>query len=251
MQVQSNNNLAEYCRKSRDKSISPSISFDSAHNRTNLTEQEKKEKQFYNYVVYDMTKEIFLSFDDLIKNLNYHLSIGVKTNIKSVPEDKWQVILDKFFDDTLKKFNKNYDDGEYHCAKSLRIEHCPLLSEYIKIRNKKKNKIPIYNEIISVGNKQNENNIQNVFSKSPFLKYEENRKKLAENLKENLKLRMELALERRIAQHNTQNIDKIKEKFTFIDEQIKNKQDMSYIDKNIDIMSSKLKMMKRELSQLN
>jgi hypothetical protein len=238
----------EYCRKSRDKSISPSISFDSSHNRTNLTEPEKKEKQYYNYVVYDMVKEIFLSYDDLIRNINYNLSLGVKNSVKRIPEDKWQIILNKFFDEYFPIFNDCFDQGEYNCSKALRLEHCPMLSEYIKIKNKKKNRITIYTEIIKPNDN---NNALSAFNKSPFLKYEENRKKLADNLKENLKLRMELALERRIALHNAQNIDRIKEKFNFIDEQIKNKPDMSYIDKNIDIMSSKLKMMKREISQFN
>jgi hypothetical protein len=77
-----NKSVDDYCRKNRSRSISPSVSFDNSQNIP-LTEEEKAEKSFYSATVNDMLKEIFLSFDDIIRNINHFLVRHIKSNVKS------------------------------------------------------------------------------------------------------------------------------------------------------------------------
>jgi hypothetical protein len=234
-------NKVEYCRKSRDKSISPSISFDTSQN---LAEWEKKEKIFYNVLVADMTKEIFLSYDDLIRNINFFLACALKSKIKTISEAKWEVIYFEFFEANFKRFTDSFDNGENMSNLLLRCKVDEALVKYLQDKNKRKNRIPIFNEAAN-----DTGSIATLLSSK--VKFEENKKRLAKNLSENIRLRVELALERRIEQNNSQNFEKIKEKFNYIQDQIKNKPDMNYIDKNVDIMSNKLKIMRRELNSIN
>lgn len=71
-------NINDFCRKNRSRSISPSVSFDHA----DLNEEEKHEKNFYSAIISDMIKELFTSFDDLIKYINYNLLKKVKETLK-------------------------------------------------------------------------------------------------------------------------------------------------------------------------
>ena len=90
------NNIDDYCRKNRSRSISPSVSFDNPQN-TLLTEEEKIEKSFYTFTVNEMVKEIFTSFDDLLRNVNHylvkHIKNAVKGNITDIQWDEVRFIL--------------------------------------------------------------------------------------------------------------------------------------------------------------
>ena len=87
------NNIDDYCRKNRSRSISPSVSFDNAQN-VQLNEEEKFEKNFYTVTVNEMVKEIFASFDDLIKNTNYYLIKHIKTAVKGkITDDEWDEVI--------------------------------------------------------------------------------------------------------------------------------------------------------------
>jgi 3-mercaptopyruvate sulfurtransferase SseA len=89
------NNIDDYCRKNRSRSISPSVSFDHPQNLL-LTEEEKTEKSFYTVTVNEMIKEIFTSFDDLIRNVNHylvkHIKNAVKANISDIQWDEVRFI---------------------------------------------------------------------------------------------------------------------------------------------------------------
>lgn len=73
------NNIEFFCRPRRSYSISPSVSFD---NSPHLTEEERKEKNFYGATVKDMTNEIFLAFDDIIKHINHCLVTNLRSILK-------------------------------------------------------------------------------------------------------------------------------------------------------------------------
>lgn len=86
------NNIDDYCRKNRSRSISPSVSFDNAQN-TLLNEEEKIEKSFYTVKVNEMVKEIFASFDDLIRNVNHYLVKHVKNAVKgNITDNQWDEV---------------------------------------------------------------------------------------------------------------------------------------------------------------
>jgi hypothetical protein len=87
------NNIEEYCRKNRSRSISPSVSFD-ASQTSSLNETEKIEKQFYSSTVNEMAKEIFSSFDDLIRNVNHYLVKHIKNAVKKdIAETQWDEVI--------------------------------------------------------------------------------------------------------------------------------------------------------------
>ena len=73
-----NKNIDQFCRKSRSRSISPSISFDNKR----LTEQELQEAKIYSAPVNEMVKELYTSFDDLIKFINHSLLNKIKDSFK-------------------------------------------------------------------------------------------------------------------------------------------------------------------------
>lgn len=88
-----NNNIDDYCRKNRSRSISPSVSFDNPQNPL-LNEEEKTEKNFYSVTVNEMIKEIFASFDDLIRNINHYLVKHIKNAVKSnLSDNQWDEVI--------------------------------------------------------------------------------------------------------------------------------------------------------------
>jgi hypothetical protein len=236
--MNTNNNIVdEYCRKNREKSISPSI--DSSFH-SNLSEKERDEINFYSARVADMCREIFSSFDDLLRNINHHLMKAVKNFCHTkLEESKWDEIFSMFFSCVMKNFCHNFDEGENFCRKLLMFNHDKSVWEYIQERKKKNSLKPML---------QNELKSEELVL-SPIKNFEFTKNKFAQNLKEALMLKIELTLERKIYKYN-QSFEKVKEKYAFIDDQIKNKPDMTYIGKNIDLMSNKLKMIKREFNGL-
>jgi len=230
-------NIDDYCRKYREKSISPSISLDVSQNGV-LSESEKIEKNFYSVTIVEMIREIFTSFDDLIKNINHFLMRNIKSVVKKLSELEWETLFKEFFNNYFVSFTTSYDEGEFYSKELLKLKgEDSKLSSYLIKRKRIKNLIPILKD-----------DTKNAYS--PLKKLDENNIRYIKNLKENIMLKIEISLEKKIHQIQSQNCEKIKEKLDYIGEQINKKADTSFIAKNLDIMSTKLKMMKRELSNV-
>jgi hypothetical protein len=77
--------------------------------------------------------------------------------------------------------------------------------------------------------------------------FDDEKIKMLRLLKENTKLKIQIALEKKIAEKNKN----LKSNFESITEHMNNRHDFSYIDTNSQIIANKLKIMKRELKQIN
>ncbi len=77
--------------------------------------------------------------------------------------------------------------------------------------------------------------------------FEDEKVKMLRLLKENTKLKIQIALEKKIAEKNKN----LKSNFEIISEHMINTNDFSYIDTNSELIANKLKIMKRELKQIN
>lgn len=250
-----NKNMEDYIRKTREKSISPSISLDTSHNQ--LSREEKIEKQFYSATVTEMAKELFTSFDDLMRHVNFFLQKNLKTTLPKIPENYLDEMVYNFFDNHFKVFIKSFDSGEIKVINLLSIANMnPQLCAYLTKKTKRKSLVPMLgtnaNDVSKDGSEKDKKLETSPSVLSPLKKFENHKLKFAKNVRDNLSLKIQLAMERRIRQSIEQNgFDKVKDKFEFLEEQMKKKPDLSYIDKNLDIMSSKLKVMRREIRQLN
>jgi hypothetical protein len=97
---------------------------------------------------------------------------------------------------------------------------------------------------------ENLNDKDNVNLFSPLKNFEEEKSNFVKLIRENLHLKIEIALEKKISENFQKNYDKIDEKFQIVSEQIDKSPDLSYIDRNIDMMMTKMKQMRREVKQL-
>jgi len=97
---------------------------------------------------------------------------------------------------------------------------------------------------------ENLNDKENVNLFSPLKNFEEEKSNFMKLIKENLRLKIEIALEKKISENFHKNHDKIEDKFMVVSEQIDKNPDLSYIDRNIDMMMTKMKQMRREVKQL-
>ena len=243
------NNIDDYCRKNRSRSISPSVSFDNPQNII-LNEEEKIEKNFYSVTVNEMIKEIFTSFDDLIRNVNHYLVKHIKSAVKgNITDSQWdevrlniyKKIFYNFFEVSFKYFLSTYDEAEYKSARLLKMNGFQNdIYEYLVKKNKRKSLEP----------NENLNDNDNINLYSPLKKFEEEKSYFVKLIRENLRLKIEIALENKISESLSKNYEKIDEKFHFVSNQIDKTPDLTYIDKNIDIMITKMKQMRREVKQL-
>jgi hypothetical protein len=112
--------------------------------------------------------------------------------------------------------------------------------EYLVKKNKRKSLEP----------NENLNDNENINLYSPLKKFEEEKSNFVKLIRENLRLKIEIALEKKISESMSKNYEKIDEKFHFVSDQIDKTPDLSYIDKNIDMMLTKIKQMRREVKQL-
>ncbi len=240
-----NKKMDDYCRKNREKSISPSISLEISQ-YSHLSPEEKREKEYYGATIVEMTKELFSCFDDLLRNVNFFLQKNIKIVIKSVPESQLDEILYDFFECNFASVTQAFDNGELLSQRILNLnEMNKETSHYLVKRSKRKSLLPIVSERESL-----DLNSSNFFS--PLKKFDFEKNKMGKLLRENLQLRIEIAMEKRIQNNIKENkFDSLKDKFTFLEDEMRKKPDLNYVEKNLDIMSNKLKMMKREIKQLN
>lgn len=96
--------------------------------------------------------------------------------------------------------------------------------------------------------KHKNDNISVISKKENF---EIERNKMYSLLRENMKLKLEIALEKKLADYKLKNLDKIRENVEYMNQMIDNKQNSSLMDRNIDNMMNKLKMMHKEAKQFN
>ena len=217
----SSTNQNDLTRKSRSRSISPSVSFDSSQH---LTEAEKHEKLFYGAKVKDMSGEIFSAFDDLFKYVNSKLDYNMFRNNSTLKEDKFYDIVDIFLGNAYDKFLSNFDKGELRLAQMLRSKESEETNEYV---NNKYNNFIVHQDT-----------------------YEEDKNNYFNLLKENRLLLAEIDLQEKIKEHQNKNKEKLKEDLNFLTKQIEKKNDSTlFIEQNLEIMENKFKMMRRTLKQ--
>ena len=89
---------------------------------------------------------------------------------------------------------------------------------------------------------QSEDKIENEF--------EEEKKIFYSNLRENLRLKLEIELETKILNSKEKNFSQLENTLKTIEDQMQSKPDFSDIDKNLEVMQSKLKIMKREMKHI-
>jgi hypothetical protein len=124
-----------------------------------------------------------------------------------------------FFNDTLPIFSDYYDKGELATAAVLK-------------QNLFKDEL---NELIK---KYKEDSLK-------LNNFEDEKIKMSKLFKENIKLKFQIALEKKLIHKN------INTNFDFLENEINNDIDFSYIEKNNELISNRLQIMKREIKQIN
>ena len=114
-------NIELYCRKNREKSISPCISLENSVNLI-LTDDEKLQKTYYNATSHEMAKEFYMSLDDIYKNINYFLNKKAILICKSQPEFKVNKACENFYEKIYKTFIDTFDEGEHRVKIILGIK---------------------------------------------------------------------------------------------------------------------------------
>ena len=134
-----NSKIESFCRERRSFSVSPTVSFDNSQCLP-LTDEEKKEKNYYGAIIKDMTKELFMSFDDIIKHVNYTLVSHLRTILKTaMTEEEREDIIQKFLDVTFKEFTLMYDKVEYNFRKFFKLDTMDKdIAEFVAEKKKEK-----------------------------------------------------------------------------------------------------------------
>jgi hypothetical protein len=228
-------NIQELSRQSRSRSISPSVSFD---NSQSFTELEKQEKLYYGARVSDMCTEITAAFDDLLRFVNskitYSLFKGIKSNLK---EEDFNKIVGLFLEESLSNFCHFFDLCEASLKKLLSFHDNSELKELLKGKFQQTGM-----------NTTDDERSGKLVDDS---KFEEDKKNYFLLLREHRSLLVEIDLQEKINEHKNKNFQLLHENLEFLENQLENKQDTSFIEKNLHIIDNKIKMMRRDLKLLN
>lgn len=226
-----NTKIDSFCRERRSYSISPSVSFD---NSVILTEEERKEKNYYGATRKEMAKELFLTFDDIIRHVNYNLVNHLRSLLKNgMTSEESENMIQSFLDITFKEFTFQFDKGERNLDKFLTLEENNKdIIKYVVTKNKKNSKTS-KNEINS-----NFDTVKNEYF---------------DLVRENLRLKLELQIQKEINQYRKsleqKNIS-FDDSFIAMSNYLQEKPSFSIIDHNLDIIENQFKQMNDEIDNL-
>lgn len=228
-----NTKIESFCRERRSFSVSPTVSFDNSQCIT-LTDEEKQEKNYYGALIKDMTKELFMSFDDIIKHVNYTLVSHLRTILKtSMTEEEREDIIQKFLDITFKEFTLMYDKGEYSFRKFFKLDTMDKdIAEFVA--NKSKEKTCDVNKIIN-----------DEFEKAKKAYFEEYRKLIKKTL--------EIQIQKEIYEYRNKKDEKdkinINESLEVIKKSFDERPDFTVLEHNLKYINQQYEQMNKFIDE--
>ena len=229
-----NTKIESFCRERRSFSVSPTVSFDNSQ-CIPLTEEEKKEKNYYGAVIKDMTKELFMSFDDIIKHVNYTLVSHLRTILKvSMTEEEREDIIQRFLDVTFKEFTLMYDKGEYNFRKFFKLD---TMDKDIA-------------EFVARGGNEKKEEVSKVIEEE----FEKAKKKFFEEYRRMIKLTLEIQIQKEIYEYSNKKEDdknkiNISDSLEMIKKSFNDKPDFTVLEHNLKYINEQYDQMNQFIDE--
>lgn len=228
-----NSKIESFCRERRSFSVSPTVSFDNSQCLP-LTDEEKKEKNYYGAIIKDMTKELFMSFDDIIKHVNYTLVSHLRTILKTaMTEEEREDIIQKFLDVTFKEFTLMYDKGEYNFRKFFKLDTMDKdIAEFVAEKKKEKEDV----------------------SKKIDDEFEKAKKKYFEEFRKMIKLTLEIQIQKEIYEYRNKKEDdkdkiNINDSLEMIKKSFNDKPDFTVLEHNLKYINEQYEQMNQFIDE--
>lgn len=229
-----NSKIESFCRERRSFSVSPTVSFDNSQCLP-LTDEEKKEKNYYGAIIKDMTKELFMSFDDIIKHVNYTLVSHLRTILKTaMTEEEREDIIQKFLDVTFKEFTLMYDKGEYNFRKFFKLDTMDKdIAEFVAEKKKEK---------------------KEDVSKKIDDEFEKAKKKYFEEFRKMIKLTLEIQIQKEIYEYRNKKEDdkdkiNINDSLEMIKKSFNDKPDFTVLEHNLKYINEQYEQMNQFIDE--